>query len=88
MTNNKLNENAIREAAYYIWQNSGSPMGQDAKFWSMAIEQLSNSCSGSCNASSSKKSSSSTAKKASASTSSTAKKSSSSTSAAKKSSKK
>ena len=34
------NENAIREAAYYIWQNAGCPQGQDEKFWSMAIEQL------------------------------------------------
>ena len=36
-----LNENAIREAAYYIWQNSGCPSGKDEQFWSMAIEQLS-----------------------------------------------
>ena len=36
-----LNENAIREAAYYIWQNAGCPSGQDDYFWSKAIEQLS-----------------------------------------------
>ena len=36
-----LNENAIREAAYYIWQNSGCPSGKDEQFWAMAIEQLS-----------------------------------------------
>ena len=34
------NENAIREAAYYIWQNAGCPQGQDEKFWMMAVEQL------------------------------------------------
>lgn len=32
------NENAIREAAYYIWQNAGCPQGQDEKFWSMAVK--------------------------------------------------
>ena len=31
---NKLNENSIREAAYYLWQNAGCP------FWSKAVEQL------------------------------------------------
>lgn len=36
-----LNENAIREAAYYIWQNAGCPSGRDEQFWAMAIEQLS-----------------------------------------------
>ncbi len=39
----KVDENAIREAAYYIWQNSGCPSGQDEKFWAMAVEQLSSS---------------------------------------------
>ena len=33
------NENAIREAAYYIWQNAGCPQGQDEKFWMMAVER-------------------------------------------------
>lgn len=36
----KNNENAIREAAYYIWQNAGCPQGQDEVFWSMAVEQI------------------------------------------------
>ena len=59
------NENCIREAAYYLWQNAGCPSGQDEKFWSMAVEQLS-SCSKSSKKSSCKKtcaSSSSSSKK-------------------------
>ena len=44
----KFNENAIREAAYYNWQNAGCPMGKDEYFWAMAIEQLNKKCS-SCN---------------------------------------
>ena len=44
----KYNENAIREAAYYNWQNAGCPMGKDEYFWTMAIEQLNHKCS-SCN---------------------------------------
>lgn len=62
----KLNENAIREAAYYNWQNAGCPQGQDEYFWSLAVEQLSNcncSCSNSSKKSSSKKSSKTTSKK-------------------------
>ncbi len=56
-------ENAIREAAYYNWQNAGCPQGQDEYFWAMAVEQLNNkNCkSNSCKSSSSKKTS--TAKK-------------------------
>lgn len=60
----KLNENAVREAAYYNWQNAGCPQGQDEYFWNMALAQL-NNCSrnSSCKASSTTKKSSSTAKK-------------------------
>lgn len=79
----KNNEKAIQEAAYFIWQNAGCPMGQDEYFWSMAVEQI-NSSSKSCN--SKKCSSSKSSCKSSASKASTAKKSASST--AKKSSKK
>lgn len=49
-----FNENLIREAAYYNWQNAGCPFGQDEKFWNMAIEQIYGSkatkscCSSSC----------------------------------------
>ena len=51
------NENAIREAAYFIWQNAGCPQGQDEKFWMMAIEQI-NGKSGKCCAKSASKSAS------------------------------
>ena len=54
------NEQAIREAAYYIWQNAGCPSGQDEYFWSMAVEQLSKKCTKSSCA---KKSTSTSAKK-------------------------
>lgn len=52
----KNNEDAIRIAAYYNWQNAGCPNGQDEYFWSMAVEQLSNCSKSAC---SSKKSCSS-----------------------------
>ncbi len=35
-------EQAIKEAAYYNWQNAGCPQGQDEYFWAMAVEQVSN----------------------------------------------
>ncbi len=44
-----MNENCIKEAAYYLWQNAGCPSGQDEKFWSMAIEQLSSGSKSKCN---------------------------------------
>ncbi len=64
----KYNENSIREAAYYCWQNAGCPNGQDEYFWNMAINQLygTNCNKTSCCNSSSK--SSSSCKKSSAST--------------------
>ena len=60
MATSKWNENYIREAAYYLWQNAGCPMGQDEKFWSMAVEQWSSSCG--CTKSTCKKSSSTSTK--------------------------
>ena len=67
----KNNEQAIQEAAYYIWQNAGCPLGQDEYFWSMAVEQLSKKCSKSSCA----KKTSSCAKKTSTTKKSTTKKS-------------
>ena len=55
---NNCNENAIREAAYYMWQNAGCPSGRDQEFWALAVEQLS-----SCSCKSSSKKSSSCSKK-------------------------
>lgn len=48
MTN--YNENNVRLAAYYNWQNAGCPSGQDEYFWNMAVNQLygSKSCSCKC----------------------------------------
>jgi len=69
----KLNENAIREAAYYIWQNAGCPNGQEAQHWALAVEQIS-SCTCKKTSSSSKKSSSSCASKSSSSTKKSSKK--------------
>ncbi len=61
-------EDAIREAAYYNWQNAGCPQGQDEYFWSMAVEQLNKNCNKNCCKSSSvKKSSVAVAKKSSSS---------------------
>ena len=62
-----FNENLIREAAYYNWENAGCPFGQDEKFWNMAIEQIygcksTKSC---CSKSSSSKKTASSCKKAS-----------------------
>lgn len=51
----KNNENAIREAAYYNWQNAGCPNGQDEYFWAMAVEQFSNCKSNTCSKTSSAK---------------------------------
>lgn len=49
-------ENSIREAAYYLWQNAGSPSGQEDYFWTLAVEQYGN-CSKKAKASTSSKSS-------------------------------
>lgn len=36
----KLNDKAIAEAAYYIWQNNGCPANTQAQDWAAAIKQL------------------------------------------------
>ena len=40
-SNITLNENAIREAAYFILQNNGCPANTSAQDWNAAINQLS-----------------------------------------------
>lgn len=67
------NENYVREAAYYNWQNAGCPNGQDEYFWTMAINQLYGSNS-SCNCNSKKSSSKSCAAKTTSSKKKTSKK--------------
>lgn len=61
----KNNENAIREAAYFIWENAGCPFGNDDYFWALAVEQINGKGKGAgkSSASSMKKSSSGLLKK-------------------------
>lgn len=40
MKNLNLNENAIKEAAYFIWKNNGCPANTSAQDWNAAINQL------------------------------------------------
>ena len=37
---NLFSENAIREAAYYIWKNNGCPANTSLQDWNAAINQL------------------------------------------------
>lgn len=63
----KCCEKSIQEAAYYLWQNSGCPTGQDEYFWALASEQCGKtSCSSkkSCSTSAAKKSTTTTKKAA------------------------
>lgn len=55
----KCNEDYIKEAAYFLWEQAGRPAGQDEKFWSMALEQFSSCTKSKSSASCSKKSCSS-----------------------------
>ncbi|MBO6282169.1 MAG: DUF2934 domain-containing protein [Alphaproteobacteria bacterium] len=88
MTKN-YNENYIREAAYYNWQNAGCPSGQDEYFWNQAICQLygSNSSCGCSKSSSSKSCSTKSSSCSTKSSSCSSKKSSSSSSSSSKSKK-
>ena len=70
--NKNYNENHIREAAYYNWQNAGCPSGQDEYFWNQAVKQLYGS-SKSCGCSKSLSKTKSCAKKSSPAKTSTAK---------------
>lgn len=38
---NKFNNQAIAEAAYYIWKNNGCPSNTHTQDWNLAISQLS-----------------------------------------------
>ena len=69
------NENAIREAAYFLWQNNGCPSGRDQEFWAMAVDQLNCKSSAKKSCSSSKKSTTSSCKTATAKKTSSSKKS-------------
>lgn len=66
-------ENAIKEAAYYIWQNAGCPSGLEAQHWMMAVEQVSCNCSSNSCKSSAKKTTTKTASSASSSKTSSSK---------------
>lgn len=37
---NHLNEEHIRVAAYYLWENAGRPEGMEMEFWKQACDQL------------------------------------------------
>ncbi len=76
MTKN-YNENYVREAAYYNWQNAGCPSGQDEYFWTMAMNQLYGSkcsCTKACKTSTKSSSTKSSASKSSSSKKSSSKK--------------
>ncbi|MBR7159050.1 MAG: DUF2934 domain-containing protein [Alphaproteobacteria bacterium] len=59
---NKLSDDYIREAAYFMWENDGRPETDGTEYWFKAMSQLSSTCSkSSCSAK--KASASTTAKK-------------------------
>jgi hypothetical protein len=37
---NEVTETAIRERAYYLWEQSGRPQGRDAEFWARAVATI------------------------------------------------
>lgn len=41
MKNYNFSEDAIKEAAYYIWKNAGCPANTSLQDWNAAINQLS-----------------------------------------------
>ena len=38
----QFNEENIRVAAYFLWENAGRPNGMEKEFWNQACEQLFN----------------------------------------------
>lgn len=46
---NQINEEYIRVAAYYIWEQAGRPEGHEKEFWQQACNQLFNMNSGNKN---------------------------------------
>lgn len=36
----EVSETAIRERAYYLWEQNGRPMGRDAEFWARAVATI------------------------------------------------
>ncbi len=58
---NQINEDNIRVAAYYIWEQAGRPEGQEKECWIKACEQLFPTCT--CDDTCTKKSCSKTSTK-------------------------
>ena len=49
----QFNEEYIRVAAYYLWENAGRPDGREQEFWHLACNQVLGSkaaCKKNCNA--------------------------------------
>ena len=46
---NQINEEYIRVAAYYIWEQAGRPEGHEKEFWQQACNQLFNMNNGNKN---------------------------------------
>jgi hypothetical protein len=40
MSTTKVNEEHVREAAYYIWYNEGQPEGKAEEHWWRALDEL------------------------------------------------
>ncbi len=59
---NSYNEENIRIAAYYIWEQAGRPEGQEVECWNKACQQLYSNDNCGCNNNTSKKSCSKSSK--------------------------
>ena len=60
-----FNEDAIREAAYYMWEKDGCPCTDGFEYWIKAKEQLSSTCKTSCSKTTSSTSATATSSKSS-----------------------